>query len=113
MNSINALNVINSLNAPNEISFQSLNTELKLNREEKTSKSVFDGFFDAAVKLLDDTSKLQLIDEQMQIDYAAGRTDDMLALMMTQQKAYSALNFTVQVTNKVIEAYREIMRINV
>jgi len=56
---------------------------------------------------------LQIEDERLQIDYAAGRTDDILAVMLAQQKAYSSLNFTVQVTNKIIEAYREIMRISV
>jgi len=113
MDSINALNSLNSLNKANEISFQSIQTNLKLNKPETTAKSAFEGFFDAAVKLLDETNRLQLIDEQLQIDFAAGRTDDILAVVMAQQKAYSSLNFTVQVTNKIIEAYREIMRISV
>ena len=112
MDSINALNVLNSLNTANSISFQTIQTNVKLNQPEKTSKSAFEGFFDAAVKLFDETSRLELEDEKLQIDYASGKTDDMLAVVMAQQKAYSALNFTVQVTNKIIEAYREIMRIN-
>ena len=113
MESINVLNSLNALNAANEITFQSVQTRPKLNKPEETSKTAFEGFFDAATKLLEDTSRLQLEDEQLQIDYAAGRTDDINAVVMAMQKAYSALNFTVQVTNKVIEAYREIMRINV
>jgi len=113
MDAINVLNGLNSLNNLNEISFQTIQTNAQLNKPEKTSKSAFEGFFDAAVKLLDETSMLQIEDERLQIDYAAGRTDDILAVMLAQQKAYSSLNFTVQVTNKIIEAYREIMRISV
>ena len=113
MESLNVLNALNSLNGLNSISFQTIQTDAKLNKQHETSKSSFEGFFDAAVKLFDDTSRLQLIDEQLQLDYAAGRTDDLVAVVMAQQKAYSALNFTVQVTNKIIEAYREIMRISV
>ena len=109
---LNALNSLNSLNKVNDISFQTFQTLPKLNQPEQTSKSAFEGFFDAAVKLLDETSAYQKIDEQLQIDYATGKTDDLLALVLAQQKAYSSLNFTVQVTNKVIEAYREIMRIS-
>ena len=115
MNSLNALNTLNSLNVindPNEISFQTIQTKQQ-NQAEKTSKSAFEGFFDAAVKLFDETSMLQIKDEQLQIDYATGKTDDMLAVILAQQKAYSALNFTVQITNKIIEAYREIMRISI
>jgi len=111
MNPVNPVNVLNNLNAVNDVSFQSIYTKPKLNVQEATSKNAFEGFFDAAVKLLDDTNRLQIIDERMTVAYAAGLIDDELAVVMAQQKAYSSLNFTVQVTNRVIEAYREIMRI--
>jgi|GEM_PF-149682 len=116
MDSINAVssqNALNALNQTNEISFQTIHTNVKSNRPDKTAATSFEGFFDAALKLLDETNRLQLIDERMQLDYAAGKTDDILAVVMAQQKAYSSLNFTVTVTNKIIEAYREIMRISV
>ena len=113
MDSLNALNSLNILNKVNEISFQTIHTPSKTNMPDKTSKSAFEGIYNAAVKLLDDTNAYQIIDEQLQIDYATGKTDDLLAVMLAQQKAYSSLNFTVQVTNKIIEAYREIMRIAV
>ena len=112
MNSLNALNSLNELNRVNEITFQSIYSHPKLNQPEETSINVFEDFFDAAVKLLDETSTLQKIDEKLQLDYATGKTDDMLAVVLAQQKAYSSLNFTVQVTNKIIEAYREIMRMS-
>jgi len=37
----------------------------------------------------------------------------MLAVILAQEKAYTSLNFTVQVTSRIIDAYREIMRIQV
>jgi flagellar hook-basal body complex protein FliE len=61
--------------------------------------------------MLNETSAYQNAAESAQIDFAAGRTDDMLGVMLAQEKAFSTLNFTIQVTNKVVEAYREIMRI--
>ena len=112
MNAVNALNALNDLNNVNGISFQTTYTQPKSNPASATSKSAFEGFFDAAVKLLDETNRLQIADERMALDYAAGKIDDELAVVLAQQKAYSSLNFTVQVTNRIIEAYREIMRIS-
>jgi flagellar hook-basal body complex protein FliE len=34
-------------------------------------------------------------------------------VLMAQDRAYSSLNFTVQVTNKIIESYREIIRMQI
>ncbi|MDR1542681.1 MAG: flagellar hook-basal body complex protein FliE [Clostridiales bacterium] len=70
----------------------------------------FDEIFEAAANVLKDINTLQIKADQAQIDLASGRTDDILAVMLAQEKAYSALNFSVQATNKIIESYREIMR---
>ena len=112
MNILNPLNELNSLNRINEVSFQSIHSLPKPNEPEKTSKSAFEGFFDAAVRLLDETNQIQRQNEQIQLDFATGRTDDILSVVLAMQRAYTSLNFTVQVTNRVIEAYREIMRIS-
>ena len=80
---------------------------------EKTNGAAFDSFYDAAIKLYEDTNKLQLEEIQTQLDYITGKTDNMLSVVMAQEKAYSSLTFTTQVTNKVIEAYREIMRMQI
>lgn len=72
----------------------------------------FDFFFNAYLNIAEETNAYQNQADKIQLDYAAGKTDDMLAVMLSQEKAYASLNFTVQLTNKVIEAYREIMRIS-
>ncbi len=70
----------------------------------------FGAFFDVAMGLYNETNVYQLDAEQLQIDYVTGKTDDIIALNMAQNKATSALQFTTQVTNKVLTAYQEIMR---
>ncbi|MDL2248873.1 flagellar hook-basal body complex protein FliE [Tyzzerella sp. OttesenSCG-928-J15] len=47
------------------------------------------------------------------MDYITGKTDDMLAVVTAEQRAYTALNFTVQVTNKVVEAYKQIISMQI
>lgn len=72
----------------------------------------FDSFYKAYLSIMDETNRFQVDAEKIQVDYVTGKTDDMLAVMLAQEKAYASLNFTVQVTNKIIDAYREIMRIS-
>ncbi len=71
----------------------------------------FTSFFDASVNMLNQTNNYQTEAKQLQLDFASGKTDDMLAVTLAQEKAMTALNFTVQVTNKFLDAYNEIMRL--
>ena len=70
----------------------------------------FESFYNAYLNMIDETNTYQLQADQIQLDFAAGKTDDMLSVMLAQEKAYTSFNFTVQVTNKLVDAYREIMR---
>jgi flagellar hook-basal body complex protein FliE len=79
----------------------------------KDVNTTFDDMFKAALDVINETNTLQVEAEQLQVDFATGRTDDVLSVLLAQDKAYSALNFTVQVTNKIIESYREIMRMQI
>ena len=44
---------------------------------------------------------------------ALGERDDLYQVILTAEKAEIALQFTLQVRNKLIEAYQEIMRMQV
>lgn len=91
---------------------QSLNptTDTK-NSVGKSSTDGFEAFFDAAMELYNETNVYQLDAEKMQIDYVTGKTDDIIALNMAQNRAATAIQFTSQITSKVLTAYQEIMRI--
>ncbi len=78
--------------------------------QNKNKGNDFESFFDAAMGLFNETNVYQLNAEQMQIDYVTGKTDDIIALNMAQNKAANAIQFTTQVTSKVLSAYQEIMR---
>jgi flagellar hook-basal body complex protein FliE len=72
--------------------------------------TTFDSFLNAAMDIINETNAFQIRAEQLQTDLATGKTDDILSVLLAQDRAFSSLNFTVQVTNKIIESYREIMR---
>ena len=107
------------INAANSLSMQGIDTSKLLSNIDKTksegigSGESFGSIFQSYIDMFNQTNDLQVGAEQMQLDYASGKTDDMLAVILAQEKAYTSLNFTVQVTNKIIEAYKEIIRIQV
>jgi len=73
----------------------------------------FSAFFGAATDMLRASNEHQLHAERLQLDFATGRIDDILAVQLAQDRASTSLNFTVQVTNRIIESYREIMRMQI
>ena len=77
---------------------------------ERDEQSPFSAFFNAALNVLNDTNAMQTEMYQAQLDFATGRLDDILAVQLAIDRASNALNFTTQVTNRIIESYREIMR---
>ncbi len=82
-----------------------------LQQKKDTSGDAFTSFFDASINMINETSDLQSEAKQLQLDFASGESDDILGVTLAQEKAMTALSFTVQVTNKLVDAYKEIMQI--
>jgi flagellar hook-basal body complex protein FliE len=73
-----------------------------------------DGSFGNTIKnAINDVNKLQGNADQMATKLAAGDAVEVHQAMIAMQKASQALNLTIQVRNKVIEAYQEIMKTQV
>lgn len=104
--------IINGLNGINPLQVSQLTPSwVKTAAAESGEKKPFSAFFDAYMNILDEANEAGITADQLQIDFAAGKTDDMLAMTLAMEKASVAMNFTVQVTNKILSAYQEIMRI--
>jgi flagellar hook-basal body complex protein FliE len=61
-------------------------------------------------EVLDEANAPQVKAEKVADDYANGKQNDLHGTMITMTQADVQLRLTAQVRNKVIEAYREIMR---
>ncbi len=70
-------------------------------------------FSDYLYQALDEVNRLQLDAQRQMDDFAAGRTDNIHQVMIAIEKADIALQLTVQVRNKIIDAYNEIMRMQI
>lgn len=93
---------------------QNVQNDFGLNKNENIKiDNPFEKFFDEAMNLLSATNDLQLEAQAEQIDFITGKSDDIISLTMANARASSAIQFTSQITNKVLTAYQEIMRISV
>jgi len=89
------------------------NNKLTINEDNKEAKGNFGTIFNSAVRLLDATSLAEHEAQQIQMDYISGKTDDMLAVILAEQRAQTAVAFTSQVISSVMDSYKQIMNLQV
>ena len=70
----------------------------------------FKGILQQAIR---DAEETQIVKEQDSHALALGETDDIAGIMINSEKAEIAIQMLVQLRNKVMDAYTEIMRMNV
>ncbi len=70
-------------------------------------------FKDLLVDALNNVNTLEQESDKMTEDFIAGRTDDIHSVLIAADKASISLQFITEVRNKVMEAYQEIMRMQI
>ena len=103
MDALNALRGIS--NQYNKIAAGSAASEVRDNS--------FATIFQSAKDMLEETSNLQNKAEEQEIKFALGLSNNTHDLQIAQEKANIALQYTIAVRDKVIEAYKELMNISV
>jgi len=76
----------------------------------KQPEKTFGEFLDEA---LNNVNQLQNEASQASINLATGKIQDIAEVTIAAEKATVALQLTMQVRNKVVDAYQEIMRMQV
>ena len=92
-------------------------TQLKLeplrsavsNMDENTAGS----FSDILTESMKTASVTDTADKMSALELLTGETDDLSGLLLDATKAEISLNLALQIRNKVIDAYNEIMRMSV
>lgn len=92
------------------IRLQNQITDSGVNTDNKTA---FDQILSSAMNMVDETNTLQRSAQQAEINYELGYSDDTNGLAIAQKKANIALQYTVAVRDKLVEAYKEIMQMTV
>ncbi|HOP91763.1 MAG TPA: flagellar hook-basal body complex protein FliE [Acetivibrio thermocellus] len=70
----------------------------------------FSDYLKNAIKQVDELEKQS---KAVAEDFAAGKTDNIHEVMIAAQKADIAIQFTLQIRNKILDAYNEIMRMQI
>jgi flagellar hook-basal body complex protein FliE len=70
-------------------------------------------FADTLKSAIGNVNQLQKASDKAAQDLATGRTDNVADVMIATEKADIALRVMVQVRNKIIDAYQEIMKMQV
>ncbi len=75
------------------------------------NSTAFDSMLSSAISMYKETDDYQKAAEESEINFALGYSTSTHDLAIAQQKANISLQYTVQVTNKALEAYRELINI--
>ena len=73
----------------------------------------FSALLDSAVQMINGTKTLANQADAAQIDFALGNVKNTHDVSTKQTKALTALQYTVAVKNKIIEAYKEILNMQI
>ena len=86
-------------------------TDTKLVESEKSD--TFSDVLSAMMDSVNETYDLQNAAQEAEIQFALGESENTHDLLIAQAKASVALQYTVAVRDKVVEAYKEIMQMQV
>ncbi len=85
-----------------------------------TSKSLktaeddtFQSIFSSMLNAVNETNELQNKAEEAEIQFALGESTNTHDLLIAESKAEVALQYTVAVRDKIIDAYRELMQMQI
>ncbi|MBP7176336.1 MAG: flagellar hook-basal body complex protein FliE [Thermoclostridium sp.] len=70
-------------------------------------------FRDILTQALQNVNKLEKESEAITSDFIAGKTDSIHSVLIAAEKASLAMDLVLEVRNKVLDAYTEIMRMQV
>lgn len=104
-----AVSAISGNEAIQNALFNSYNTA----EVEKDNKTAFDNLLNSAINMYKQADDLQNAAEESEINFALGYATSTHDLAIAQQKANIALQYTVKVTNKALEAYKELMNMQI
>ncbi len=95
------------------ISSDYINSVAEKNSLVGTSDESFESVLDAAVNALNETNDLQKSAQEEKIKFALGESENTHDLQIALQKANMAVQYTVAVRDKMLDAYREIMNMSI
>lgn len=79
----------------------------------KQTEGSFSSILDSAMNMINETNELRNAADAEQIRFALGEAENTHDLLIAQTKALTAMQYTVAVRDKALEAYKEIMTMQI
>ena len=82
-------------------------------KQKAPSDNMFETILNSAIDNINNTNSLLSDAENEEVKFAMGQTENAHDLMIALNKASTALQYTVAVRDKFLEAYKEIMNMQI
>lgn len=102
-----------NVNVLTGVSSDIFNTQSTSAAKQSNSAESFDNILAAAMNMVKETNNYQSSAEEEEIKFALGESTNTNELLVAQEKANIALSYTVAVRDKVMDAYKEIMNMQI
>lgn len=93
--------------------FQPSSLDVSIDNNKPKTDDVFGSFKDVLSEALNKVNDLQNTAENMRTKLATGEVNDIHSVMIASEKASLAFQLTAQIRNKLVDAYQEVMRMQV
>lgn len=103
-----AISAINGLDSYNTLFDTGSTAEITTD-----NTAAFDSLLSSAIGMYKEADDLQNAAEQAEVEFALGYATSTHDLAIAQQKANISLQYTVKVTSKFLEAYKELMSMQI
>ncbi|MDE7477847.1 MAG: flagellar hook-basal body complex protein FliE [Lachnospiraceae bacterium] len=110
---ITAANDINSLYNISSDAVRNSLYSTDTDNEGQQKNNLFSSILDTAVGNINNTNELLSIQENEELKWMMGISENTHDLTIAVGKAQTALNYTVALRDKLLEAYKEIMQIQI
>lgn len=110
---ITAANDINSLYSVKSNAVRNSLYDVNAGSEEQKNNNLFSSVLDAAVGNINNTNDLLSKQENEELKWMMGISENTHDLTIAVGKAQTALNYTIALRDKLLDAYKEIMQIQI
>lgn len=83
------------------------------NKAKLTGDASFTGALEAAKNLIDANMQAEQTTSTLTMDFLTGNNDNIHSLLIAQEKSSILLQYTLQVRNGLLDAYKEIMQLSI
>lgn len=109
---LNALNGLGAINGTDAVGAATLTGSLG-GKAKGTDGTLFDTFLNTAIDNIKTTNSYLSDAEDEKLKFALGETENTHDLTIALQKASTALQYTVAIRDKVMDAYKELMQMQI